>query len=74
MKGFLMVLGALALIGGLGCAAYMWMRGRGGDDEQWEDDYNPDLARMENMSTNMRNGMDGSAMTAENPPTEAMQH
>ncbi|MEO9256098.1 MAG: hypothetical protein ABI305_11185 [Tepidiformaceae bacterium] len=70
MKGFVMVLGAVALIGGLACAAMMWMRGRNGDDEEWEDDYNPELARMQSM----RNGVDGSAMSAEQAPTEAMQH
>lgn len=70
MKGFLMVMGAVALIGGLACAAVMWMRGRNSDDEQWEDDYNPDLARMESMRT----GADGSAMSTEQPPQEAMQH
>jgi hypothetical protein len=69
MKGFLMVLGALALIGGLGCVAFMWMRGRGGDDEEWEDEYNPDAAHMHNMSM----GRDGTAMTAGNTHSEAMQ-
>jgi hypothetical protein len=70
MKALFKIFAAMALLAGIGGAATTWMRNRNNDDDQWEDDYNPDLAGMQRMS----GAMDGSAMTAENPPTEAMQH